>query len=443
MATRALAGPAVAQPDKAGVAPFDDASAVSLTSMPVRVPRIAILSGAACAYPYSGYYAHSLASVGLPFDILDGEPIAQGALDAFELLILPGGFETWGLDRNERTPGIDAAIRRFFARGGAAIASCGGAFYLSEGRTHWLGVARASPRYTHEYLRSGAGLVSLELDDGPLAHGLAPVLEMPYYHGPIYEAVRAPARAHARFCALSLAARLPIDNPLDPERFAAEMAGKAAIVTAGGANRAVLFSPHPEMGDVVRKYIALDSYVARYLPVRGPAVLEQTLDFYTPNDTPSFRLVLNAVYHLCAREGSAADVSPPAAARREAAAAAAPSAWQGVRDRLLGAVEDTLQLVVPSDDACGRLIVREVQRLRSLAAHQARCAAPNAGMRGAQRVVHDAAQSLAGLAAAGQRPDGTRALAQHLLAVELALRILEAFARMAQLDHGSECLRID
>jgi CobB/CobQ-like glutamine amidotransferase domain len=410
----------------------------------VRVPRIAIFGGAACAYPYYGYYAHSLASLGLPFDVLDGAPVAAGALDEFDLLMLPGGFEIWGLDRNESAAGIDAAIRRFIARGGACIASCGGAFYLSEGRPHWLGVARASPRYSHEYLRSGAGLVSIELDDGPLARGCAPIVEMPYYHGPIYEAVRAPTGVAARFCSLTLPARLPIDNPLDAARFTADMAGKAAILTTGNTARAVLFSAHPEMGDVVRKYIALDSYVAHYLPIRGSAVMEQTLDYYEPNDAPSFRLILNATDHLLAAHTPA---SPPP--RRDNAVDA--SAWHDARARLLESIGQALGALAPADDPLGRLLKREIAQLRALTVALADVAVPAAGGAGAMRVLHDA---IAALDASAQRPaqaqaqaqaetetetetvtvTDARSMAQDLLSIELPLRFLEAIARIQRCD---------
>jgi len=410
----------------------------------VRVPRIAIFGGAACAYPYSGYYAHSLASLGLPFDVLDGAPVAAGALDEFDLLMLPGGFETWGLDRNENTAGIDGAIRRFMARGGACIASCGGAFYLSEGRPHWLGVARASPRYSHEYLRSGAGLVSIELDDGPLARGCAPIVEMPYYHGPIYEAVRAPTGIAARFCSLTLPARLPIDNPLDAARFTSEMAGKAAILTTGDTARAVLFSAHPEMGDVVRKYIALDSYVAHYLPIRGSAVMEQTLDYYEPNDAPSFRLILNAIDHLLAadRTGTTGTVDSVDA-----------SAWHNARGQLLESVGHALDALAPADDPLGCLLKREIAGLRKLTVVLADVDAPVAGGAGAMRMLLDATAMLnASVERLTQVPTSipaptptstptpletktdARSMAQDLLSIELPLRILEAIARINRFD---------
>ena len=410
------------------------ANEVPVATHAIRVPRIAIFSGAACTYPYSGYYAHSIASLGLPFDVLDGAPIAAGALDEFDVLILPGGFETWGLDRNESVAGIDNEIRRFIAHGGACIASCGGSFYLSEGRPHWLGIARASPRYSHEYLRSGAGVVAIELNDGPLARGCAPIIEMPYYHGPIYEAVRAPTDVAARFCSLTLPARLPIDNPLDAARFNAEMAGKASILTTGDAARAVLFSAHPEMGDVVRKYIALDSYVAHYLPIRGSAVMEQTLDYYQSNDTPSFRLILNAIDHLLAVD-IAGSADAPAAPQPRKASVVDASAWRDARDQLLESVQQALGALAPADDPLGRLLKREITRLYTLTEALAEVAAPSAGSAGAMRVMRDALLVLdAGAARLAPTQTDVRSMAQALLAIELPLRFLEAIARITRFD---------
>jgi hypothetical protein len=66
----------------------------------------------------------------------------------------------------------------------------------------------------------------------------------------------------------------------------------------GNRGRAVLFSPHPEMGDLVRKYMALDGYVRHYLPIRGFGTMRDTLRHYRISDSPSFRLVQNAIDEL-------------------------------------------------------------------------------------------------------------------------------------------------
>ena len=274
------------------------------SASPLARPAVRLFAGSASKYPYFAYYALCLLRLGIDYVPCDGASLAAGALDEANLLILPGGFATWGIDAAEDVHGADANVRAFLAAGGAAIGSCGGAFYLSAGRPGWTGTANAKPLYTHEYLQSGVGVVTIALAAGPLALGCPPTMEVPYYHGPIYDLLGEGVGVAATFHAFTLPARLAIDNPLDRERFDRDMLGKPAILTTSGARgRAVLFSPHPEMGDLVRKYIALDGYVRRYLPIRGAATMRDTLRHYRVTDAPSFRLVLNAVHMLCARRG--------------------------------------------------------------------------------------------------------------------------------------------
>ena len=265
----------------------------------VQTPRIRLLAGRASAYPYFAYYTLCLTRLGLSYDPVGGADIARGALAEANLFVMPGGFATWGLDKAEESPGADTAVRAFLEAGGTCIGSCGGAYYLSAGRPAWTGTVWARPRFTHEYLQSGAGIVSLRLADDLLTLGCPASVEVPYYHGPIYDDLGSEVEVAAVFDGLCLPARLSIDNPLEPRRFQREMAGRPAVLRAQGRRgRAVLFSPHPEMGDLLRKYVALDGYVRRYLPTRGRPTMEETLRAYRPLDSPTFHLVLNAIHAL-------------------------------------------------------------------------------------------------------------------------------------------------
>ena len=271
-------------------------------------PVVRLFAGTASKFPYFAYYGLALLRLGIDYVPCDGAALASGALDEANLLVLPGGFSTWGIDAAEDAPGADARVRAFLSAGGTAIGSCGGAYYLSAGRPGWTGTAATKPLYTHEYLQSGVGVVTLALNPGPLAFGCPRTIEVPYYHGPIYDSsdlLGSGIEVAATFESLSLGARLGIDNPLDHERFVRDMKGKPAILSAAGdRGRAVLFSPHPEMGDLIRKYIALDGYVRRYLPIRGLGTMRDTLRHYRVADAPSFRLVLNAVHELMAHARS-------------------------------------------------------------------------------------------------------------------------------------------
>ncbi|MEX6508648.1 hypothetical protein [Jiella sp. M17.18] len=373
----------------------------------ISLPKIALLRGRGSAYPYCGYYAHALAALGYVFDVVNGPDIASGALDGVDLFVLPGGFSTWGIDRCENVAGADAAVRRFLSAGGSAIGSCGGAFYLSSGRPGWLALAEASPRYSHEYLKSGAGIVSIAMQDDGLGAGVAPLVEMPYYHGPIYEAVRAPVTVHGRFRSLSMPARIPIDNPLSESRFDQEMAGRTAILSTAGPNgRAVLFSAHPEMGDLVRKYVSFASYIERYLPIRGSTVMEETLDFYVPNAAPSFRLIFNAV-QWCASAGGS---------RRSTGGQALDRQPTDVSERVKTAVLDALPAIDCGSGPLQALFERERMRLTNIMrCFEAGELNPDRGM---TIMLEDAAASLA-------TPAPLSGTAQRLLDAELALRLLE------------------
>jgi hypothetical protein len=279
-----------------GLVPTPATESLPAAAERLAVPAVLVFAGAASAFPYFAYYSLCLLRLGLAYLPCDGASLSGGALDGANLLILPGGFATWGIDNAEDVLGADARVRAFLADGGSAIGSCGGAYYLSAGRPGWTGTARAKPLYTHEYLQSGVGVTTLEMREGPLALGCPPTMEVPYYHGPIYDLLGPGIEVAATFRELTLSSRLAIDNPLEHDRFQRDMAGKPAILLASGdRGRAVLFSPHPEMGDLVRKYMALDGYVRHYLPIRGFDIMRDTLRHYRVSDSPSFRVVQNAI----------------------------------------------------------------------------------------------------------------------------------------------------
>jgi len=267
----------------------------------LRPLRVRVYADSAVGYPYHAYYAHALWSLGIEHRRITAAEIVAGTLDDTDLLIMPGGFATWGLDRVEGLAGVDAAIAGFIAAGGAYIGSCGGAFYLASGRPGWLGVVPRKPLYSHEYLQPGVGLVNVDLAAGsPLGAGLPDRIELPYYHGPIF----APSgtddcETPALFGGLVMPGRLFIDNPIDANRYRAAQQGQAAIVaTRVQGRRVVLFSPHPEMGEFLRQGMVTDTYVRHFLPIRGAKVMDETLRFYEREDCIAFRLILNAISYL-------------------------------------------------------------------------------------------------------------------------------------------------
>ncbi|WP_454855030.1 BPL-N domain-containing protein [Rhizobium binxianense] len=262
-------------------------------------PRIAIYAGEAIGYPYWAYYAHALLSLGLTFSPVDGRQIAAGALSEFDLLIMPGGFATWGLDRAESLSGIDAAIHAFISAGGAFMGSCGGGFYASDGRPGWLRAIDATPNYTQEYLSTGAAVLGISITDPILERGLPEAIELPYYHGPVYSNSTRTAVSLGHFRNFISESRLFIDNPLAPSLFDREMKNTPAVLSADlGRGKVLVFSPHPEMGEFLRKGIVLEAYVRRFLPIRGFKVMDETLRFFMKEDCAGFRLIYNALVYL-------------------------------------------------------------------------------------------------------------------------------------------------
>ncbi|MGE5169347.1 MAG: hypothetical protein ACM3JC_03130 [Rudaea sp.] len=396
-------------------------------------PAVRLFAGRASQFPYFAYYALCLLRLGIDYVPCDGSALAHGALDDANLLILPGGFATWGIDAAEDAPGADARVRDFLARGGAAIGSCGGAFYLSAGRPAWTGAAQAKPLYTHEYLQSGVGIVSVALAEGPLAFGCPPTMEVPYYHGPIYDALGSGVDVAATFSALALPGRLSIDNPLDRERFERDMAGKPAIlVTEGRRGRAVLFSPHPEMGDLIRKYIALDGYVRHYLPIRGAETMRDTLRHYRGADAPSFRLVSNAVDMLLSGYRSAHGVASDEPRARPSGSDDRPRRDRSSTDEIALAAFARRTLAALRDLGAGG----EADLLRDLASRLSQRIAPAADHAAAVMMESagddDLLPAWRHLASAvGARDVSQATVAQRLMEAELAISLLECWTRVA------------
>jgi hypothetical protein len=397
---------------------------------PVKHARVAVLAGKASAYPYYGYYALALARLGYAFSLVDGAAIAAGSLESETVAVLPGGFSNWGLDAKEGSCGADAAFRQFLSGGGTAVASCGGAYYLSRGRPAWLGLADARPVFTQEYLRTGVGITTCRLEPGQLRLGLPPTLEIPYYHGPVYDELGPGCIALATFRDLYGHGRLFIDNPLSPETFARHMEGRVAALRVSGARgEAVLFSPHPEMGDLLRKYMALETYIPRYLPVRGALVMRETLDSFSPGESRSFLMILNAVEDLLRDRPHRVSGGEPAVDAGSAPEAPSDLAepWRARRGAFrpsgggIGALEAGILagLEARLEPARARL-ERSLPTLARSSADGARIAASFGTF------VEHASQSW--------RDGPERRPAELLLELELALLLMEAWARLADID---------
>ena len=395
--------------------------------------RAVVLSGKASAYPYYGYYALALSRLGIAYRSVAGADIATGALDGENILVLPGGFSNWSLDAKEETEGADQAVRAFFLDGGAAVVSCGGAYYLAKGRPTWLGLADARPNITQDYLRTGVGITTCRIADGPLRRGLPPTLEIPYFHGPAFDEIGSNCRALAHFRDLVTSGRLFIDNPLTPDTFATHMKERIAILsTDGPRGRAILFSPHPEMGDLLAKYMLLESYIPHYLPIRGAQVMQETLTAARPEELRSYLLVLNAM------EMMAADARAGAIAVTETELERAKTAGSSLRN-LARAWHDRSKLLRPSDGGMGeleRFLLAGFERRLPKAIDQLSSALdqlPVAGRDGPRLAASFAA--IADDALASWHAPTDRRPAELLLELELALLLIESWSTQGELHN--------
>lgn len=390
-------------------------------------PVAVLFAGTASRYPYYAYYALTLLRLGVAYVPVDGAALAGDALDHANLAVLPGGFSTWGIDKAEAAPGADRRMQDFLAEGGTAIGSCGGAFYLSAGRPDWTGTARAKPLYTHEYLQSGVGVVEVALEQDALAAGCPPSMEIPYYHGPIYDLLGPGLTVVGRFHALTLPGALGIPNPLDHPRFERDMKGKPAILLAeGNRGRAVLFSPHPEMGDLVRKYITLHDYVGKYLPIRGYAIMRDTMRHYRVTDAPSFRLVQNAIDLLMTTARAAHPIAELGGDPRDTASGLCALCLAEAR---------ALPAFPPGEEGdLLRLVLGEIEAQIAPSAGRAEAAlarlddTPEPGpMRAAWRYLVDTVAEQFATAA-------SRSVSQRLLELELAVSLMACWARVVEVD---------
>lgn len=402
-------------------------------AQPIKPVRAVVLSGKASAYPYYGYYALALSRLGIAYRPVSGAEIASGALEAENILVLPGGFSNWSLDAKEETLGADQSVRNFFREGGAAVASCGGAYYLSKGRPTWLGLADARPNVTQDYLRTGVGLTTCRIADGPLRRGLPPTLEIPYFHGPAFDEIGGNCAPLGHFRDLVTSGRLFIDNPLTPETFAAHMQERIAILSAEGPRgRAILFSPHPEMGDLLAKYMLLESYIPHYLPIRGAQVMQETLTAARPDESRAFLLILNALEMMGsgARAATAA-TTPPEKSQAASAGAkleALANAWRA-RSKLLapsdGGMGDLERFVLAGLE---RRLPKAIERLSPVLDRLA-----TAGHDGPRLAASFAA--ITGDAIASWQAPAKRRPAELLLELELALLLIEAWAIQGELHN--------
>ncbi|AYD03941.1 BPL-N domain-containing protein [Neorhizobium sp. NCHU2750] len=432
-----IAAAAVDAAVRFGLSPLTEPSteARSIPNLRASAPRIAIYAGEAIGYPYWGYYAHALLSIGFGFVTVTGADVAGGCLKDCDLLVMPGGFATWGLDRAEGIGGIDTAISAFIRGGGSYMGSCGGAFYMSEGRPGWHGAIDAMPKFTQEYLLTGAAMLSISVDGPVIGRGLPETIELPYYHGPIYSDAERSAAMLGHFKNYISDSRLFIENPLSPVLFEREMKGTPAIFTAPfGAGKVLTFSPHPEMGEFVRKGITFEGYVRHYLPIRGFKVMDQTLRFFMKEDCAGFRLIHNALACLGLFDAEHTEKSESAVPRGDL-----PGALSRIEVTMARQFAALSQMAGKEPENLQEIVAAETARLK------AEWLEVSTGLRQAANLGPIDARVLSGLCSAldtaAKATQQTR-LAELIVMTELPIRLVAAALRIIECDRALGALEI-
>ena len=193
------------------------------------------------------------------------------------------------------------------------------------------------------------------------------------------------------------------------------------------------------MGDLIRKYIALDGYVRRYLPIRGFDTMRDTLRHYRVSDAPCFRLVHNAIHALLGSSASRPDDGharampadrTPAREIERSGARAAESGAELVRlcRAALGALPDF------GGGEEGELLRDVAATIASrLEAVAARSAAMPAHVR-SLAALDPSREHLVATMTEHQRSAADRPPAQQLMEAELGVALLECWTRAARFD---------
>jgi hypothetical protein len=167
----------------------------------------------------------------------------------------------------------------------------------------------------------------------------------------------------------------------------------------------------------VRKYIAMDGYVRKYLPIRGFPTMRDTMRHYRVADAPSFRLIANAVAWL---SRSDADEAPRYDHGAEDDACAGLIALLQKRSERINLNGRT------SDEKTLALFLRDELRARTGAIASAQLGQSNAH--------HVALDRFAAAAVARFSTEDRLPLTQELMEMELAIALQECGQRIDAID---------
>jgi hypothetical protein len=173
------------------------------------------------------------------------------------------------------------------------------------------------------------------------------------------------------------------------------------------------------MGDLLRKYMALETYIPHYQAIRGDLVMRETLATFRPDESRSFLLILNAIEELARERSAFARPDQPQTAPCDSERLHAE--WMARADAFVPSANDTGRL---ETELLEGFKIRFAHVLSEFERHRTN-AKPDLAQMGS-RLITDITQSLA--RKTGQRP------AEILLELELACLILDGWSQVAAAD---------
>lgn len=217
---------------------------------------------------------------GFKFEGVDDKSIRKGALDDFDIFLVPGGPDAgesfyYGLGETGYNN-----IRRFVSDKGQYFGICAGAYLpltsLNDDNPYWMGMVDATDVQELDYWRTGTGFVRVKITekDHPFSFGLAAgsvnTVDMVYWEGPAMQPLSSKVNVLAKFDDFiasgtnkdyphwSLLDNTPAKDSVDSwynvltkERFTNHMSGRAAMLeTSINDNKILLYSPHAEFGNI-------------------------------------------------------------------------------------------------------------------------------------------------------------------------------------------------
>lgn len=250
------------------------------SNLEITPSKIALYSGRGAGAEFSAPLIEVLEKGGFSFNQIDDQDIRSGKLSSFDILLVPGspdagecyyaGLGKLGYEK----------IREFLSEKGQYFGICGGAYLpltsYDTKNPYWLDLVEATDTEGLDYWRTGSGFVRCRIEDNQnpvfssVALGGSSSLNLVYWEGPSITIRGNGVRSLARFESLLASGsgattpywdfmdnKMAEDaiksyyNPLTQETFNSLLLNKTAFAEARHyGNKLLLFSPHPEMGNI-------------------------------------------------------------------------------------------------------------------------------------------------------------------------------------------------